>query len=90
MSSGVAGVIAITSGVFAYSAKRDYDATPLRRPAHDAAASYTRDTGLAIGAGVVAIAAAAASYWLWPRQPAPAITASIDSGGAALALSGRF
>jgi hypothetical protein len=90
ITGGIAGVIAITSGALAYSAKRDYDATPLRRPAHDAAASYTRDTGLAIGAGVVAIAAAAASYWLWPRHTGPAISAAIDARGAALAIGGRF
>ena len=90
IGGGAAGAVAIASGALAYSAKRQYDGTGNQRDAHDAAASYTRDARIAIGSGLVAIGAAAASYWLWPRHRAPAVTAAVDRSGAAVAVSGRF
>jgi hypothetical protein len=90
ITGGVAAVAAIVSGSLAYSAKRDYGATDLQRAAHDAAAHYTRDTRIAIGSGIVALGAAAASYWLWPRRVVPPITAALDSRGAAIDVIGHF
>lgn len=90
ITGGVAASVAIASGALAYSARRNYDATELQRDAHAAAASYTRDARIAIGSGIVVICAAAGSYWLWPRDAIPPITAAVDHRGAAIAVSGRF
>jgi len=88
--SGVAGITAITSGAFAYSARRDYDATDRQRDAHDASERYTRDLRIAIASGVVAAGAAAASYWLWPGRAVPAISATVDRHHTAIGLIARF
>jgi Caspase domain len=88
--AGVAGITAVVSGAFAYSAKRSYDATDLERDAHDAAVRYTLDLRIAIGSGVVAAGAALVSYWRWPHQAAPPIAAVIDAHGAAIHVIGRF
>jgi Caspase domain len=80
--AGAAGVTAIASGAFAYSAKRDYDATDLQTAAHQAAQRYTRDARIAIATGVVAIGAAAASYLVWPRH--------VVVGDRSLAIVGHF
>jgi Caspase domain len=89
ITGGVAGVVAIASGALAYSARTTYDATDLQRASHAAADSYTRDARIAVGSGIVAICAAAASYWLWPRD-ALSLTAAVDHGSGAIALGGRF
>jgi hypothetical protein len=89
ITSGTAGIAAIASGTYAYMAKRDYNATDVQRDAHDAAARYRRDLGIAIGSGIVAVGAAAASYWLWPRG-APLLTAAIDRRGSVLGVTGHF
>lgn len=87
--SGAAGIAAVVSGAFAYSAKRSYDATDLERAAHDAAARYTRDLRLAIAFGAVAVGAAVAACWQWPRRGLlPAV--AIDAHGAAIHVIGRF
>jgi hypothetical protein len=90
VGGGVAGLAAIVSGALAYSAKRDYDATAVQRDAYDAAARYTRDARIAIGAGIIAVGAAVASYWIWPRSAPAPITAAIDHHGAAICVTGRF
>lgn len=88
--AGAAGITAVVSGALAYSARRSYDATDLERPAADAAARYARDLRIAIGAGVVAVGAAIASYWQWPRGAAPPVAAVIDAHGAGILVTGRF
>jgi hypothetical protein len=87
--AGVAGITAIVSGALAYSAKRDYDATDNQRDAHAASDRYALRGEIAIASGAVAIGAAIATYYLWPRQ-APAITAAIDHRGAAIQITGHF
>lgn len=90
IGGGVAGAAAIVSGALAYSAHRDYDATDVQRKARSAADRYTRDARIAIGCGAVAIAAAAASYWLWPRRSDPPVSAALDRHGAAVTVIGHF
>jgi len=90
VAAGAAGVTAIVSGALAYRAKRDYEATDVQRDAHDAAGRYRLDAGIAIASGVVAVGAAIASTWLWPRQADPPITAAIDHRGAAISVIGHF
>jgi Caspase domain len=90
ITGGVAGVTAIVSGALAYSAKRDYNGTSVQRDAHDAAATYTRDTRIALVSGIVALGSGAASYWLWPRPTAPRITAAVSRHEAAIGLIAHF
>jgi hypothetical protein len=90
ITAGAAGIAAIASGAFAYAAKRDYDATDVQRDAHDAAARYQRDLGIAIGSGIVAAGAAAVSYWLWPHPATPRLTAAIAPRGSVLCVIGHF
>src|SRR6185436_3464063 len=82
ITAGTAGVAAIVSGALAYRARRDYEATDVQRPAHDAAARYKLDSRIAIASGLVAVGAAIASYLLWPGRVEPPITAAIDPRGA--------
>lgn len=74
LALGAAGIAAlsaaaaITTGVLAYRAHADFDATSLQRPAHEAAARYHTFLPLSIASGAVALAAGALTWWLWPRS----------------------
>jgi hypothetical protein len=62
----------------------------VQRNARSAAERYTRDARIAIGCGAVAIGAATASYWLWPRRSDPPVSAALDRHGAAVTVIGHF
>ena len=65
--AGLSAVAALTTGVLAYNAKSDFDATTLQRPADDAKHRYERYLPISIATGATAVAAGIVAYWLWPR-----------------------
>jgi len=67
--AGVAAVASLTTGVLAYEARSDFNATTLQRPADEAKQRYRRYLPISIATGATAIAAGVAAYYLWPRAP---------------------
>jgi hypothetical protein len=84
--AGGAAVVSGTTAVLAVRAKQDFDATNLQRPAHEAKERYERHRLISIATGVTALAAGAASWWLWPRARAAVIPAASGRGDYALTL----
>jgi hypothetical protein len=65
--ASVAAIASVTTGVLAYNARSDFNATTLQKPAYDAKHRYARDLPISIATGITAVAAGVAAYWLWPR-----------------------
>lgn len=63
--AGGLGITAIATGVVALSAKHDFEATSLQRPAEEARRRYERFGTIAVVTGVAAVATGALSYWFW-------------------------
>jgi len=83
--AGVAAVTAVTAGVLAYSARSDFNATTLQKPAEDAKQRYSRDLPISIAAGAVAVTAGVAAYLLWPRAPVR-VTPTAEAGAYGLGM----
>ena len=83
--AGVAAATAVTTGVLAYQARADYDATMLQRPAADAKQRYDRYLPISIATGVTSVVAGVAAYWLWPRS-AVRVTPTAEAGAYGLGV----
>ena len=86
IAAGALGVTALVTGAIALDAKRDYDATDLQRPAEEARRRYERYGTVAIATGVAALAAGAASYWLWRDARTKVVPVAAANGDAGVAL----
>jgi hypothetical protein len=86
---GVAALASITTGVLAYEAHADFEATTLQAAAHDAQVRYDRYLPLAIGAGAVAVVAGAAAYLVWPRSPVTVVPTA-EHGTYAVGVGGTW
>lgn len=88
--AGVSAAASLTTAALALDARRDYHATDLQRPAHEARQRFERHRNLAIATGTVAIAAGAVAYWLWPDAD-PRVAPALSADGAySLAVVGRW
>ena len=86
--AGVTAIASVTTGILAYDARSDFNATTLQKPADDAKQRYARDLPISIATGVTAVAAGVAAYWLWPRAPVHiAPTAEAGAYGLGMELS---
>jgi hypothetical protein len=79
--AGVTAIASVTTGVLAYDARSDFNATTLQKPADDAKHRYDRDLPISIATGVTAVAAGVAAYWLWPRANVQVVPAADPGTG---------
>jgi hypothetical protein len=86
---GVAAAVSITTGVLAYQARRDFEATNLQRAAHDAQARYARYLPISFATGGAALVAGVAAWWLWPRSRVTVVP-SAGEGGYGVSVGARW
>jgi hypothetical protein len=81
-----------TSTGIAISARRDYNATDLQRPAAEAHARYERYGAAAIATGVGAATAGLIGYLLWPSEArsTTSLSPAVLPGGGGLSLAGSW
>jgi hypothetical protein len=88
--AGASLVVSIVATSLAITAKHDFEATDLQRPAEAAKQRYDRDRVTAIAAGAVALGAGIAAYWLWPRTTTAIAPVWSGQGGYAISLLSRW
>jgi hypothetical protein len=88
--AGASLVVSIAATSLAVTAKHEFEATDLQRPAEAARQRYDRDRAVAIAAGAVALGTGIAAYWLWPRTTTTIAAASSGQGGYAISLLSRW
>jgi hypothetical protein len=85
-----AGAAAVTTGVMAWDARRDYRATDLQRPAQEAQDRLERYRAIAVVTGVGAAASGVLAWWLWPRAQTRLVPAGSGDGELGMAIEGRW